>query len=65
MKHRFRVPDMSCAHCAKAIEDALRDIGVGSVTFDLDDHAVVVDTEQDVELVESAMRSAGYTPIPV
>ena len=62
MRHRFHVPDMSCEHCQKAIEDVLRSVGVEHVTVDLIDHAVTVESEQPAEVLASAIRSAGYTP---
>jgi copper chaperone len=68
IEKRFRVPDMSCAHCKSAIESELNrlsgversnaDVERGVVEVFYDEHRV--STEQLVGAVEEA----GYTVAP-
>lgn len=62
---RYTVPDMSCAHCKSAIEDALQGIsGVKKVEADPDSKVVEVAYDEDrVEetKIQAAIEDAGYT----
>ena len=63
----FTVPDMSCAHCERAVSIELLAVpGVASVDIDLETKLVVVHGEP---LGEAALRDAideaGYTAQPV
>jgi copper chaperone len=66
-KTSFVVPDMSCAHCQAAIEEALAGVrGVSTVAVDLSGKVVAVQHRPGVEaaaLVE-AIASAGYAASP-
>jgi copper chaperone len=61
---RFKVEDMTCAHCVGTIRKALGAgmPGVG-VSVDLDTHEVVVAGDADV--AAAIMRDAGYEPMLV
>ncbi len=61
--HVYRVPDVSCEHCVKAITDELGKIdGVSKVDVNLSSKLVTV--EADERVPDSALRSgideAGY-----
>lgn len=59
----FRVPDMSCAHCEKAVRSALGAAFPGApVEVDLDGHIVRVAGEAG--RARAALVDAGYTPEP-
>jgi copper chaperone len=59
---RFRVDDMSCGHCEKAIRKALSETLPGAaVDVDLAGHMVTV--AGPVTPAEAAIREAGYTPV--
>ena len=61
--HVYRVPDVSCEHCVRAITDELNKIdGVHKVDVNLDSKLVTVEAEEQVP--DSALRAgideAGY-----
>ncbi|MCD6594488.1 SO_0444 family Cu/Zn efflux transporter [bacterium] len=59
----FSVPDMSCQHCVKTIDSALRKIdGVVDVIIDLSTKKVEVDGNVDNDTIMNAIINAGYTP---
>jgi copper chaperone CopZ len=62
----FSVPDMSCAHCERAVSDELLAVpGVASVDVDLETKVVAVhgDTLDEAGL-RAAIGEAGYTAQP-
>ena len=57
----YTVPDISCDHCKRAIEDHVTPIdGVDTVTVDIDDKTVTI-TGGDAGAIEAAIEAAGYT----
>lgn len=63
-EHRFQVPDMSCAHCERAIKDELlKVVGVHDVDVDLGTKTVVVkhDAVVNTGAMREAINEAGYT----
>lgn len=59
----YRVPDVSCQHCVKAITDELdRIAGVQSVTVDIESKLVTVQAAADVsdEQLRAGVEEAGY-----
>ncbi len=59
----YRVPDVSCQHCVRAITSELEKIpGVQSVHVDLDSKLVTVATEESVsdEQIRAGIEEAGY-----
>ena len=63
----FRVEDMTCGHCVKAITTAVQAAAPGaSVSVDLAQHMVLVQPgATTAAAVASAISDAGYTPVPV
>ena len=59
----FTVPDMSCAHCERAVSSELLAVaGVASVDVDLATKLVTVHGEAlDEEALRGAIDEAGYT----
>ena len=58
--HTYNVPDISCDHCKRSIEDHVTPLsGVDTVTVDLDNKNVTV-TGGDPAEVERAIADAGY-----
>lgn len=58
----YRVPDMSCAHCTRAVSTELQSVaGVESVDVDLKTKLVVVRGEPLVDAaLRAAIEEAGY-----
>ena len=62
---RFNVPDMSCGHCAAAIEAAIKGQDPGaSVACDLDSRRVVVDSALSGAAIAETLSGAGYEATP-
>ncbi len=63
-KYRLDIPNISCEHCSKAIEDALSAIdGVQAVSVDIPDkYADATFDEADVSLdkIEDVLKDIGY-----
>ena len=56
----YTVPDISCDHCKRAIEDHVSPLdGVATVTVDVDAKTVTV-TGGDPNSIETAIADAGY-----
>lgn len=60
---KFRVEDMSCAHCTAAIEKAVAEAG-GSAAADLAAKTVTVENIGAARAAE-VITAAGYTPQPL
>ena len=59
----FRVPDMSCGHCVKAVTQAVKSVDpAAEVEVDLASHSVRVDTAAERAPVAAALVEAGYPP---
>lgn len=59
----FLVPDMTCSHCVKALENALRSVnGAEQVRIDLTSKRVEVIGSADDEDIVNAIKNAGYNP---
>jgi copper chaperone len=63
----FRVDDMSCGHCVRAIKQAVRALDAGAaVDVDLSRHLVRVQASHlDAPAVSLALQQAGYSPVDV
>ncbi len=58
----FSVPDMSCQHCVKTIDNAIRKLeGIKDVFINLKTKKVEVIGNVSTELIISAIKSAGYS----
>ncbi len=61
----FEVKDMTCGHCVATITKALKEAAPGAeVIIDLPSHSVRVGGAADAAAMESAIRAAGYSPVP-
>lgn len=57
----FYVPDMSCGHCTRAIEQAIRKADSNAeVTCALDTHLVKITSSLPAERLAAAMGAVGY-----
>ena len=60
-------PDISCEHCANAINGALNALhGVVSVSVDVDDKRVEIQFDADsasAEQIDAALEEEGYPPL--
>jgi copper chaperone len=62
----FLVEGMSCGHCVNAVTEAVHALDpAASVDVDLGTKLVRVHSDLDRFLLSSALRDAGYDPIPV
>jgi len=63
----FRVDDMSCGHCVRAIKQAVRALDAdAAVDVDLHRHLVRVHASRlDAPAVRQALQQAGYSPVDV
>jgi copper chaperone len=63
----FRVDDMSCGHCVRAIKQAVRSLEAdATVDVDLSRHLVRVHASHlDAPVVCQALQQAGYSAIDV
>jgi copper chaperone len=61
----LNVPDMSCGHCIKAIESAVRGLDAkASVSADLDGKTVTVSCAATALDIARALDAAGYPNTP-
>ncbi len=59
---QFQVQGMTCGHCEKAVQAAIRSIDPqAQVRIDRQQNLVEVTTEKDRESVVAAIREEGYT----
>lgn len=63
-KTTFRVEDMTCGHCEKAIRQALSEALPGAEVA-VDRETRVVTVAGDAGKAEAAIAEAGYTPVRV
>lgn len=62
----FTVPDMSCGHCTAAIEKSVKAADpAASVTCDLTDRRVKIDSALSPDQLAAAIKDAGYDAAPV
>ena len=58
---KLKVPDMSCGHCAQAIERAVKSVDPQArVEVDLNGKTVTVETQAEERTITEVVRSAGY-----
>lgn len=62
---KLRIDGMTCNHCVRAIEGAVRAVpGVRTVTVELASHRATVDHDPEaasIERIAAAIEQAGYT----
>jgi len=57
----FSVPEMTCGHCKKTVEEALNTLDANaSVSVDLDKHEIGVSTAASAAEIMSSLKTAGY-----
>ncbi len=63
---KYSVPDMTCGHCKKAIEEAIHQLDDGArIEVDLDAHVIEVATQASTENLLGALKEAGYEAKPL
>lgn len=61
----LNVPDMSCGHCVKTIEAAVRNLdAAASVRADLAAKTIAVESSSAVSDISRALDTAGYPNTP-
>ena len=68
MKKQINIEGMSCGHCVKHVEQALKEIaGVTSVTVDLKGKNAIIDLSNEVadSELKNAVEDAGYDVVSV
>lgn len=61
--HTVTVPDMTCQHCKMKITNALERVpGIQSVSIDLPQHEVTVETEIERQKIIDILKQEGYQP---
>ena len=63
--HRFRIPEMSCGHCVRAVTAAVqaRD-PAAHVEIDLANRRVAVSSQRAASELAEAIAAAGYANLP-
>ncbi len=62
----FSVPDMSCGHCKRSIEEALSALpDAGKVTVDLAAHLVTTEGPAPAAAIQAILSDIGYPATPV
>ncbi len=68
MKKQLNIEGMSCGHCVKHVEEALKEVpGVAKVAVDLKEKKAVVELSGDVAeaTLKNAVEDAGYDVVSV
>lgn len=61
----LNVPDMSCGHCIKTIEGAVKDLdAAASIRADLNGKTVTVESRAPAKDISRALDAAGYPNTP-
>ncbi|WBY01319.1 heavy-metal-associated domain-containing protein [Ramlibacter tataouinensis] len=61
--HEFKLPDMSCGHCVKAVTEAAQEVDPqAKVQVDLGRKQATVESAQPREKFAAALAEAGYPP---
>lgn len=57
----LKIPDMSCGHCIKTIDGAVKSVDPeATIDADLSAHVVTVESGADEALLRQAIADAGY-----
>lgn len=60
----FKLPDMSCAHCASMVSQTLKRVDPGcQIDIDLASRTVKLQSAEDAKELAQALREAGYPPV--
>ncbi|HCJ57686.1 Copper chaperone CopZ [bioreactor metagenome] len=62
MKKQINIEGMSCGHCAKHVEEALKEIGAANVTVSLEGKYAIAESSSEIEdsKLKEAVEEAGY-----
>lgn len=61
---KFHVPDMSCGHCAAAIDKALKAIDPdATVESNLRSKTVTITSVKDADTMKAALKNADYPAV--
>lgn len=62
MKKQISIEGMSCNHCAKHVEEALKEIGASKVEVNLQGKYAIAEAEGEIEdsKLKEAIEEAGY-----
>jgi copper chaperone len=61
---QFNIPQMSCAHCVKAVTEAVREVDPqAKVEVDLASKQVSVDSQAQRQKIVESLSEAGYRPV--
>jgi len=59
----FKVDDMTCGHCVASITKAIQELDrQATIAADIQSHVVQIASAANSEVIEAAIRDAGYTP---
>lgn len=60
---QFHIPDMTCGHCVQKVDKAVKGVDANAtLTVDLPEHKISVQSGQDLSSFLEAIRAAGFTP---
>ena len=60
MAKRISIEGMSCGHCVKHVEEALKEIGAKNVEVSLDEKIALVDESVEDDKIKDAIEDVGY-----
>jgi len=59
----FRVPDMTCGGCVRAITNAVKEADpAATIATELDSHLVKIESNLTTDRLAETLREAGFTP---
>jgi len=68
MKKLIIIEGMTCSHCEKRVENALKEIdGVNKVDIFLDENKAVIEVSENISdaIIANAVDDAGYTVVSI
>lgn len=60
MKKRISIEGMSCGHCMRHVEEALKEIRASGIEVNLEGKYAVADTDADDPKIKKVIENAGY-----
>jgi copper chaperone CopZ len=67
MKKQIGIEGMSCGHCVKHVEEALKEIGAAKVEVNLQGKYAIAEADIEIEdaKIKEAIEEAGYDVVEV
>ncbi|TCN31403.1 heavy-metal-associated domain-containing protein [Sinorhizobium americanum] len=63
---RYKIEDMTCGHCARVVEGAIRGVdSAAAIKVDLGKKEVSIETAANKTAISDALRAAGYESRPL